>query len=150
MNGLHSPLMMSSGNQRQKILKERKLSCLAGNLSPLPVVRAIKTTWWILPLSTEKHQCALVQQDMLGSQQRSMQDSWTAVCSVLRPHPAHKGYVWYRLKHPANLGISASFSVFHESDLVTQLASIFNRCCRQTFLYLGALVRCTLLQMAMK
>lgn len=34
MNGPHSPLMVSSGHQRQKILQEGNLLCLAGNLPP--------------------------------------------------------------------------------------------------------------------
>lgn len=77
MNGPCSSLMVSSGHQRQKILQEGNLLCLAGNLPPFPVVRAVKTTRWILSLSIEKRQCALVQQYMPGPQQSSMQDSCT-------------------------------------------------------------------------
>lgn len=120
---------------------------------PFSVVRTIKTTRRILFLGIEEHQPALVQQYMHGPKQSSMQDSWTGTGSVLRPHHAPKGGVWYRLEHPANPSISASCvytPALDASDLVTQLASIFKGCCRQTFWYLGALVTCTVLQMAVK
>lgn len=67
MNGPHSPLVVSSGHQRQKILEERNLLCLAGSFSPFPLVRATKATLWILSLSLEKNQSALVLQYMLGN-----------------------------------------------------------------------------------
>lgn len=89
-NGPCSPLTMSPGHQRQKILREENLLCLAGSLPPFPVERTIKTTQWFLSLSTEKHQAALVQQYMLEPQQSSMQDSWTGLlCAQSWGHTVH-------------------------------------------------------------
>lgn len=137
MNGPHSPLTVSSGHQRQKVLQERNLLCLAGSPPPLLCGENNKdNSAYFLFLGIEEHQPALVQQYMHGPQQSSMQDSWTGTGSVLRPHHAPKGGVWYRLEHPANPSISASCvytPALDASDLVTQLASIFKGCCRQTF-----------------
>lgn len=142
-NGPCSPLTMSPGHQRQKILQEENLLCLAGSLPPFPVERTIKTTQWFLSLSTEKHQAALVQQYMLEPHRAPCRTAGLGCCV-----PSPEATLCTQRRCLVQAKASSKPEYFCSLCMYccvgwvwpgNQPASIFNRCCRQTFGYLGAL-----------